>query len=190
MINGIMTLSGAWNKLRNDPVLKFLIVSLSFYGMSTFEGPMMSIKTVNALSHYTDWTVGHVHAGALGWVGFISMGAIYYLLPRLFGKKEMHSTRLIEVHFWVATIGIVLYIAAMWIAGVMQGLMWRAVNADGTLTYTFVESVKATYPYYVIRFGGGLLYLTGMVIMAYNTLMTVRGAKAVDARIPALASHA
>jgi cytochrome c oxidase cbb3-type subunit 1 len=190
MINGIMTLSGAWNKLRNDPILKFLIVSLSFYGMSTFEGPMMSIKTVNALSHYTDWTVGHVHAGALGWVGFISMGAIYYLLPRLFGKKEMHSVRLVEVHFWVATIGIVLYIAAMWIAGVMQGLMWRAVNADGTLTYTFVESVKATYPYYVIRFGGGLLYLTGMVIMAYNTLMTVRGAKAVDARIPALASHA
>ena len=190
MINGIMTLSGAWNKLRNDPILKFLIVSLSFYGMSTFEGPMMSIKTVNALSHYTDWTVGHVHAGALGWVGFISMGAIYYLLPRLFGKKEMYSVGLIEVHFWVATIGIVLYIAAMWIAGVMQGLMWRAVNADGTLTYTFVESVKATYPYYVIRFGGGLLYLTGMVIMAWNTLMTVRGAKPVDARIPALASHA
>ena len=190
MINGIMTLSGAWNKLRDDPILKFLIVSLSFYGMSTFEGPMMSIKTVNALSHYTDWTVGHVHAGALGWVGFITMGSIYYLLPRLFGKKEMHSTRLIEVHFWVATIGIVLYIAAMWIAGVMQGLMWRAVNADGTLTYTFVESVKASYPYYVIRFGGGLLYLTGMVIMAYNTLMTVRGGKAVDARIPALVAHA
>jgi len=188
MINGIMTLSGAWNKLRNDPILKFLIVSLSFYGMSTFEGPMMSIKTVNALSHYTDWTVGHVHAGALGWVGFISMGSIYYLLPRLFGKKEMYSNRLIEVHFWVATIGIVLYIAAMWIAGVMQGLMWRAVNADGTLTYTFVESVKATYPYYVIRFGGGLLYLAGMVFMAYNTLMTVRGGKAVEARIPSLAA--
>jgi len=188
MINGIMTLSGAWNKLRNDPILKFLIVSLSFYGMSTFEGPMMSIKTVNALSHYTDWTVGHVHAGALGWVGFITMGSIYYLLPRLFGKKEMYSTRLIEVHFWVATIGIVLYIASMWIAGVMQGLMWRAVNADGTLTYTFVESVKATFPYYVIRFSGGLLYLTGMILMAYNTLMTVRGGKAVDARIPSLAS--
>ncbi|RZI42737.1 cytochrome-c oxidase, cbb3-type subunit I [Herbaspirillum sp. HC18] len=188
MINGIMTLSGAWNKLRNDPILKFLIVSLSFYGMSTFEGPMMSIKTVNALSHYTDWTVGHVHSGALGWVGFISIGSIYYLLPRLFGKQQMHSTRLIEVHFWVATIGIVLYIAAMWIAGVMQGLMWRAVNADGTLTYTFVEGVKATYPYYVIRVTGGLLYLTGMVLMAYNTFMTVRGGKPADARIPSLAS--
>ncbi|HEY0845409.1 MAG TPA: cytochrome-c oxidase, cbb3-type subunit I [Noviherbaspirillum sp.] len=188
MINGIMTLSGAWNKLRNDPILKFLIVSLSFYGMSTFEGPMMSIKTVNALSHYTDWTVGHVHSGALGWVGFITMGSIYYLVPRLFGKTQMHSTRLIEVHFWVATIGIVLYIAAMWIAGVMQGLMWRAVNADGTLTYTFVESVKATYPYYVIRVLGGLLYLSGMVLMAYNTFMTVRGGKPVDTRIPSLAS--
>lgn len=194
MINGIMTLSGAWDKLRTDPILKFLIVSLSFYGMATFEGPMMSIKTVNALSHYTDWTVGHVHAGALGWVGFITMGSIYYLIPRLSGKSEMWSTRLIDVHFWVATIGIVLYIAAMWIAGVMQGLMWRAVNADGTLTYTFVESVKATYPYYVIRFGGGLLYLSGMLLMAYNTFMTVRDGREVAARIPGLspvaATHA
>jgi cytochrome c oxidase cbb3-type subunit I len=191
MINGVMTLSGAWDKLRSDPILKFLIVSLSFYGMSTFEGPMMSIKTVNALSHYTDWTVGHVHAGALGWVGFITMGSIYYLLPRLSGKTEMWSVRLIEVHFWMATIGIVLYIASMWIAGVMQGLMWRAVNADGTLTYTFVESVKATYPYYVIRFSGGLLYLGGMILMAYNTFMTVRDGKAVTARIPTIApAHA
>ncbi len=188
MINGIMTLSGAWNKLRTDPILKFLIVSLSFYGMSTFEGPMMSIKTVNALSHYTDWTVGHVHSGALGWVGLISMGSIYYLLPRLTGKKEMFSVRLIEVHFWVATIGIVLYIAAMWIAGVMQGLMWRAVNTDGTLTYTFVESVKATYPYYVVRFIGGLLYLGGMILMGYNTVMTLRGGQPVNSRIPALAT--
>ncbi|HJV85095.1 MAG TPA: cytochrome-c oxidase, cbb3-type subunit I [Noviherbaspirillum sp.] len=190
MINGIMTLSGAWNKLRSDPILKFMIVSLSFYGMSTFEGPMMSIKTVNSLSHYTDWTVGHVHSGALGWVGFITMGSIYYLIPRLSGKTEMWSKRLIEVHFWVATIGIVLYIAGMWIAGVMQGLMWRAVNADGTLTYAFVESVKATFPYYVIRMTGGLLYLTGMILMAYNTFMTVRGGKAVTARIPAVAAHA
>ena len=188
MINGMMTLSGAWNKLRADPILKFLVVSLSFYGMSTFEGPMMSIKTVNALSHYTDWTVGHVHSGALGWVGFITMGSVYYLIPRLSGKKEMWSTRLIDTHFWVATIGIVLYIAAMWIAGVMQGLMWRAVNADGTLTYTFVESVKATYPYYVIRFGGGLLYLSGMLMMAYNVFMTVRDGIAVRAPVPALAS--
>jgi cytochrome c oxidase cbb3-type subunit 1 len=191
MINGIMTLSGAWHKLRNDPILKFLVVSLSFYGMSTFEGPMMSIKTVNALSHYTDWTVGHVHSGALGWVGFISMGSIYYLLPRLFGKKEMWSVRLIEWHFWIATIGIVLYIASMWIAGVMQGLMWRAVNDDGTLTYSFVESVKATFPYYVIRMAGGLLYLAGMLIMAYNTFKTVSGGQSADARIPAIAgAHA
>jgi cytochrome c oxidase cbb3-type subunit 1 len=191
MINGIMTLSGAWHKLRNDPILKFLVVSLSFYGMSTFEGPMMSIKTVNALSHYTDWTVGHVHSGALGWVGFISMGSIYYLLPRLFGKKEMWSVRLIEWHFWIATIGIVLYIASMWIAGVMQGLMWRAVNDDGTLTYSFVESVKATFPYYVIRMAGGLLYLAGMLIMAYNTFKTVSGGQPADARIPAIAgAHA
>jgi cytochrome c oxidase cbb3-type subunit 1 len=186
MINGIMTLSGAWHKLRNDPILKFLVVSLSFYGMSTFEGPMMSIKTVNALSHYTDWTVGHVHSGALGWVGFISMGSIYYLLPRLFGKKEMWSVRLIEWHFWIATIGIVLYIASMWIAGVMQGLMWRAVNDDGTLTYSFVESVKATFPYYVIRMAGGLLYLAGMLMMAYNTFKTVSGGQPADARIPAI----
>ena len=183
MINGIMTLSGAWHKLRSDPILKFLIVSLSFYGMSTFEGPMMSIKTVNALSHYTDWTVGHVHSGALGWVGFISMGSIYYLLPRLSGKTSMWSTRLIEWHFWVATIGIVLYIASMWIAGVMQGLMWRAVNSDGTLTYSFVEGVKASYPYYVIRVTGGALYFIGMLMMAFNTFKTVSGGTAVRARI-------
>jgi cytochrome c oxidase cbb3-type subunit I len=189
MINGIMTLSGAWHKLRDDPILKFLIVSLSFYGMSTFEGPMMSIKTVNALSHYTDWTIGHVHAGALGWVGMISIGAIYYLIPRLFGRTEMHSVKLITLHFWVATIGIVLYIAAMWIAGVTQGLMWRAVNPDGTLTYTFVESTKASMPFYVIRLCGGLLYLAGMVVMAYNVWKTAAGSKPVDAPIPA-AVHA
>jgi cytochrome c oxidase cbb3-type subunit I len=185
MINGIMTLSGAWHKLRDDPILKFLIVSLSFYGMSTFEGPMMSIKTVNALSHYTDWTVGHVHSGALGWVGLISMGSLYYLIPRMYGRTTMHSVKAIEWHFWIATVGIVLYIAAMWIAGVMQGLMWRAVNPDGTLVYTFVESVKATYPYYVVRLLGGVLYLSGMLIMAWNVVMTVRGGRAEDARIPA-----
>ena len=186
MINGIMTLSGAWHKLRSDPLLKFMIVSLSFYGMATFEGPMMSIKTINALSHYTDWTVAHVHAGALGWVGFITMGSIYYLIPRVAGKKQMHSVAAVETHFWVATIGVVLYIASMWIAGVMQGLMWRAVNADGTLTYTFAESVKATYPYYVIRFTGGLLYLSGMLMMAWNTWMTIRGTTSRDVPIPAL----
>ena len=183
MINGIMTLSGAWHKLRSDPILKFLIVSLSFYGMSTFEGPMMSIKTVNALSHYTDWTVGHVHSGALGWVGLVSIGSIYFLIPKLYGQKEMYSTRLIELHFWIATVGIVLYIAAMWIAGVMQGLMWRAVNADGTLTYTFVESVKATFPYYVVRLVGGLLYFAGMFVMLYNVVKTIGQGRAVDAPV-------
>jgi cytochrome c oxidase cbb3-type subunit I len=189
MINGIMTLSGAWHKLRTDPILKFLIVSLSFYGMSTFEGPMMSIKTVNALSHYTDWTIGHVHSGALGWVGLVTMGSIYYLVPRLFGRNEMASVRLMNVHFWVATVGIVLYIAAMWIAGVMQGLMWRAVSPDGTLTYTFVEGVKATYPFYSIRLLGGLLYFAGMVIMAWNVWKTIAAGKPENAVIPA-AVHA
>ena len=192
MINGIMTLSGAWHKLRDDPILRFLIVSLSFYGMSTFEGPMMSIKTVNALSHYTDWTIGHVHSGALGWVGLVTMGSMYYLIPKLFGQKQMYSVKAIEIHFWTATIGIVIYIAAMWIAGVMQGLMWRAINADGTLTYTFVESVKATYPFYVLRLLGGLLYLTGMLIMLWNTLKTVTNGRSVVVNIqaPAAVAHA
>jgi cytochrome c oxidase cbb3-type subunit I len=186
MINGIMTLSGAWQKLRTDPILKFLVVSISFYGMSTFEGPMMSIKTVNALSHYTDWTIGHVHSGALGWVGMISIGAVYFLIPRLF-DREIYSKKLIETHFWVATIGIVLYIAAMWISGVMQGLMWRAVNADGTLTYSFIETVQAMHPYYVVRLLGGILYLSGMLLMAYNIFRTIKGAKTVEAQIPPLA---
>jgi cytochrome c oxidase cbb3-type subunit 1 len=177
MINGIMTLSGAWHKLRTDPILKFMIVSLSFYGMSTFEGPMMSIKTVNALSHYTDWTIGHVHAGALGWVAMISMGCIYALLPRVLGRDAMYSTRLIDIHFWTSTIGTVLYIASMWMAGVMQGLMWRGVNTDGTLTYTFVESLKATYPFYAIRLVGGLLFLAGAIIMAWNVWKTVAESK-------------
>jgi cytochrome c oxidase cbb3-type subunit 1 len=188
MINGIMTCAGAWDRIRTDPILKFLIVSLSFYGMSTFEGPMMSIKTVNALSHYTDWTVGHVHSGALGWVAMISVGCIYYLIPRLFGRTEMYSVKLITLHFWVTTIGIVLYITSMWIAGVMQGLMWRAVNDDGTLTYTFVESVKATFPYYVIRLVGGLLVLSGMFIMAYNMFRTIAQGKAAAVDIPAPAA--
>ena len=150
----------------------------------------MSIKTVNALSHYTDWTVGHVHSGALGWVGLISMGSLYYLIPRLYGRKEMYSKRAIETHFWIATIGIVLYIAAMWIAGVMQGLMWRAVNPDGTLVYSFVESVKATFPFYAIRLLGGLLYLSGMLIMAWNVVMTVKSNKPAVALVPMTAAHA
>jgi cytochrome c oxidase cbb3-type subunit 1 len=178
MINGIMTLSGAWYKLRTDPILKFLIVSLSFYGMSTFEGPMMSIKTVNALSHNTDWTIGHVHSGALGWVAFMTIGSMYSLIPKLFGRKEMWNIRLIDVHFWIATIGVVLYVTSMWIAGVMQGLMWRATNPDGTLTYTFVESLKATYPFYEVRLDGGLLFLIGMFIMLYNVIKTVTASDA------------
>ncbi|MBI5040599.1 MAG: cytochrome-c oxidase, cbb3-type subunit I [Gammaproteobacteria bacterium] len=184
MINGMMTLSGAWHKLRTDPILKFLIVSLSFYGMSTFEGPMMSIKTVNALSHYTDWTIGHVHSGALGWVAMVSIGAMYFLIPRMFGREQMYSVKLIDVHFWVSTIGVVLYITAMWIAGVMQGLMWRAVNDDGTLTYSFVESLERMYPFYFVRFLGGVVFLSGMLIMAYNVIKTVSGQRAVEAPIP------
>jgi len=184
MINGIMTLSGAWHKLRTDPILKFLIVSLSFYGMSTFEGPMMSIKTVNALSHYTDWTIGHVHSGALGWVAMISIGAVYFLIPKLFDREQMYSVKLIDWHFWMSTIGVVLYIVAMWISGVMQGLMWRAVNEDGTLTYSFVESLEAMYPFYFVRFLGGALFLCGMLVMAYNVVKTVSGARPVDAPVP------
>ena len=189
MINGIMTLSGAWHKLRDDPILKFLITSLSFYGMSTFEGPMMSIKTVNALSHYTDWTVGHVHSGALGWVAMVSIGSIYYLLPRLYGKSEMYSTKLVTTHFWIATIGTVLYIAALWISGVMQGLMWRAVNADGTLAYSFVESVKGSYPFWAIRVLGGTLFLVGMILMAYNMFKTMAGGKTQDVPVMVPAGH-
>ncbi|WP_261844599.1 cytochrome-c oxidase, cbb3-type subunit I [Aliamphritea ceti] len=174
MINGMMTLSGAWHKLRTDPVLRFLVVSLSFYGMSTFEGPMMAIKTVNALSHYTDWTVGHVHAGALGWVAMISIGATYHMIPRLWGKAQMYSVALINTHFWLATIGTVLYICAMWVNGILQGLMWRAVNEDGTLTYSFVEALEASHPGYFVRALGGAFFLTGMLLMAYNVWQTVR----------------
>jgi len=177
MINGIMTLTGAWHKLRTDPILKFMIVSLSFYGMSTFEGPMMSIKTVNALSHYTDWTIGHVHSGALGWVAMMTIGALYCLIPRLYNKEGMYSTKLIDVHFWTSTIGVVLYAVSMWISGITQGLMWRAMNDDGTLTYSFIESLKFTYPYYGIRLLGGIIFFVGMLVMAYNVYMTIRQVK-------------
>ena len=187
MINGIMTLSGAWDKLRTDPVLRLMIVAISFYGMSTFEGPMMSIKTVNALSHYTDWTIGHVHSGALGWVALISLACMYYLIPRLYGQK-IYSEKLIEVHFWTSTIGIVLYIASMWVSGIMQGLMWRAVNDDGTLTYSFVESVQAMHPFYIIRFLGGALFLVGTMVMVYNLWRTISQGKPVTAPIPAPAA--
>lgn len=173
MINGMMTLSGAWHKLREDPVLKFMIISLAFYGMSTFEGPLMSIKAVNALSHYTDWTIGHVHSGALGWVAFISFGAIYYLVPVLWGRRELYSLKLVNVHLWVATIGIVFYITAMWVSGIMQGLMWRSYDAMGFLEYSFVETVMAMHPFYLIRALGGLLFLGGACIMVYNLYKTV-----------------
>jgi cytochrome c oxidase cbb3-type subunit 1 len=153
--------------------------------MSTFEGPMMSIRTVNALSHYTDWTIGHVHSGALGWVAMISIGSMYILIPRLYGRREMHSIKAIDLHFWIMTIGIVLYVASMWIAGVMQGLMWRATNADGTLTYSFVESLNATYPFYAIRLLGGVLIMAGMVVMVWNVWHTVgRRAETLDVAIP------
>jgi len=175
MINGMMTLSGAWNKLREDPILRFMIISLAFYGMSTFEGPLMSIKSVNSLSHYTDWTIGHVHSGALGWVAFISFGAIYHMIPVLWKRKEMYSMRLVNIHLWVATIGIVLYISAMWVSGIMQGLMWREYDAQGFLQYSFVETVDAMHPMYIIRALGGALYLSGMLIMVYNCWKTIKG---------------
>ncbi len=183
MINGIMTLSGAWHKLRTDPILKFMIVALSFYGMSTFEGPMMSIKTVNALSHYTNWTIGPVHSGALGWVAMMTIGSIYCLLPRLYNRESMYSTKLIDVHFWTSTIGVVLYAVSMWIAGVTEGLMWRAVNEDGTLTYSFVESLKAVEPYHGLRLLGGLVFFSGMIIMAYNVIKTVSDKKPVPVAV-------
>ncbi|SFR40428.1 cytochrome c oxidase cbb3-type subunit 1 [Pseudidiomarina maritima] len=190
MINGIMTLSGAWHKLKTDPILRFLIVSLSFYGMSTFEGPMMAIKSVNALSHYTDWTIGHVHSGALGWVAMITIGSLYYLIPRLWNQTQMHNVRWINIHFWLHTIGVVLYIVALWISGVMQGLMWRAVNAtDGTLTYSFVESVVASYPFWFIRFVGGLFIVTGMVLMAVNVYRTIRAGKPTVEHVGAASSQ-
>ena len=173
MINGILTLSGAWDKLRTDPIMRFLIVSLSFYGMSTFEGPMMSLKDVNALSHYTDWTIGHVHSGALGWVAMITFGSLYHLVPRLW-NTPMHSMKMVNVHFWLATVGILLYITSMWISGIMQGLMWRAFDDFGNLQYSFVESVAAAHPFYIMRALGGAFFLTGMILMCYNMARTVR----------------
>ena len=174
MINGLMTLSGAWDKLRTDPVLRMLVVSVAFYGMATFEGPMMSIKSVNSLSHYTDWGIGHVHSGALGWVAYVSFGAIYCLVPWLWNKREVYSLKLVNWHFWVSTIGIVFYISAMWVAGIMQGLMWRAYTALGFLEYSFVETSEAMHPMYIIRALGGGMFLIGALIMVYNIYMTIR----------------
>jgi cytochrome c oxidase cbb3-type subunit 1 len=177
MINGLMTLSGAWDKLRTDPVLRMMVMAIAFYGMSTFEGPMMSIKTVNSLSHYTDWTIGHVHSGALGWVGMITFGAVYFLTPRLWNRDGLYSLRLVNWHFWLATLGIVIYAASMWVSGIMQGLMWRAYDQLGFLQYSFAETVAAMHPFYVIRASGGALYLLGGLIMAYNIARTIRGDK-------------
>ena len=189
MINGLMTLSGAWDKLRTDPVIRFLVVSVAFYGMSTFEGPLMSVRAVNSLSHYTDWTIGHVHSGALGWVGMVSFGAIYCLVPWLWKRRGLYSQRLVEWHFWVSTIGILLYITAMWVSGIMQGLMWRATDSNGVLEYSFVESVEAMHPYYIIRAIGGVLYVAGGFIMAYNVWRTIQSDKSVDlAEQPAIAA--
>ncbi|MEX2365085.1 MAG: cbb3-type cytochrome c oxidase subunit I, partial [Pseudohongiellaceae bacterium] len=172
-INGIMTLSGAWDKLRTDPIIRFLIVALSFYGMSTFEGPLMSLKSVNALSHYTDWTIGHVHSGALGWVAMITFGSLYHLIPRLW-ETRMYSEKLIYLHFWLATIGIVIYISAMWVAGIGQGLLLRAFDEYGNLAYTFVETVAFLHQPYVFRAIGGAFFVVGMFLMAFNTFMTIR----------------
>jgi cytochrome c oxidase cbb3-type subunit I len=175
MINGLMTLNGAWDKIRTDPIIRMMVAALAFYGMATFEGPMMSIKAVNSLSHYTEWTVGHVHAGALGWNGMITFAAVYYLAPRLWGRTRLYSLRMINWHFWLATVGIVFYAAAMWVAGIMQGLMWREYGADGYLVYAFSEVVSAMFPMYVVRSVGGLLYLAGFLVMVFNIWMTVQG---------------
>ncbi len=175
MINGLMTLSGAWDKLRTDPILRMMVLALAFYGMSTFEGPMMSIKSVNSLSHYTDWTIGHVHSGALGWVGMISFGAIYYMVPKLWHRDRLYSLRLVNWHLWLATIGIVIYAAVLWVAGITQGLMWREYDDQGFLVNSFVESVSAIHPEYVMRTLGGGLYMIGGLVMAYNVYRTIRG---------------
>ncbi|MEL6551575.1 MAG: cytochrome-c oxidase, cbb3-type subunit I [Pseudomonadota bacterium] len=175
MINGLMTLDGAWDKIRTDPIIRMFVISLAFYGMSTFEGPMMSIRAVNSLSHYTDWTIGHVHSGALGWNGMITFAALYFLTPRLWGREEMHSMAAINWHFWLATIGIVLYASAMWVTGIMEGLMWREVDAQGFLVNSFADTVSAKFPMYVVRGLGGVLYLAGALIMGWNMWMTIRG---------------
>ena len=180
MINGLMTLSGAWDKLRTDPVVRLLVVSVAFYGMSTFEGPVMSIKAVNSLSHYTDWTIGHVHSGALGWVAMVSFGALYCMVPWLWGRRGLYSMRLVEWHFWTSTLGILLYITAMWVSGITQGLMWRAYDKLGFLQYSFIETVEAMRPYYMIRAVGGLLFVLGSLIMAYNIWRTIRGDETAD----------
>ncbi len=175
MINGLMTLNGAWDKIRTDPIIRMMVLALAFYGMSTFEGPMMSIKSVNSLSHYTNWTIGHVHSGALGWNGMITFSALYFMTPRLWNRTRLYSLRLVNWHFWLATLGIVLYTASMWVAGITQGLMWREYGKDGYLVYAFVEVVAAMHPYYIMRVAGGLMYLSGSLVMVWNIGMTIAG---------------
>ncbi|MEO0620814.1 MAG: cytochrome-c oxidase, cbb3-type subunit I [Pseudomonadota bacterium] len=189
MINGLMTLSGAWDKLRTDPVIRMMVVSVGFYGMSTFEGPMMSIKSVNSLSHYTDWTIGHVHSGALGWNGMITFGALYFLVPRLWNRSRLYSLELVSWHFWLATIGIVLYAASMWVTGIMEGLMWREYDAQGFLVNSFADTVAAKFPMYLVRGLGGVLYLAGSVIMCINLYQTIKG-RIRDERAPAVGANA
>ena len=175
MINGLMTLSGAWDKIRTDPIIRMMVMSLAFYGMSTFEGPVMSIRAVNALSHYTDWTIGHVHSGALGWNGMITFGALYFLTPKLWNRERIYSLGLVNWHFWLATMGIGLYASSMWVSGSMEGLMWRGVDAEGFLVYSYADTVAAKFPMYVVRGLGGVMYLTGALIMCFNLWMTIRG---------------
>ncbi|MDL2403476.1 cbb3-type cytochrome c oxidase subunit I, partial [Rhizobium mayense] len=172
------------DKIRTDPIIRMMIVAIAFYGMSTFEGPMMSVKTVNSLSHYTEWTIGHVHSGALGWVGMITFGAVYHLTPTLWGRERLYSLRMVNWHFWLATLGIVIYAAALWVAGIQQGLMWREYNSQGFLVYSFAETVAAMFPYYLLRAVGGGLYLAGGVVMAFNVAMTIRGYQRDEAAIP------
>jgi len=190
MINGLMTLQGAWDKLRTDPIMRMFVLSLGFYGMSTFEGPMMSIRAVNSLSHYTDWTIGHVHSGALGWNGMITFACIYFLTPRLWGRKQMHSMAAINWHFWLATLGIVLYASSMWVSGIMEGLMWREVDDQGFLVNSFADTVSAKFPMYVVRGLGGVLFLSGALLMCWNMFMTIRGSKPATAAIPQATANA
>ncbi|MGF9565146.1 cytochrome-c oxidase, cbb3-type subunit I [Neorhizobium sp. JUb45] len=187
MINGLMTLSGAWDKIRTDPIMRMMVMAIAFYGMSTFEGPMMSVKAVNSLSHYTDWTIGHVHSGALGWVGMISFGSVYFLVPKLWGRKRLYSLAMVNWHFWLATLGIVVYAAVMWVAGIQQGLMWREYDDQGFLVYSFAETVSAMFPYYLLRALGGAMYLAGGIIMAFNVTMTILGHER-EERLPGQAS--
>ncbi|MBF9030032.1 cytochrome-c oxidase, cbb3-type subunit I [Rhodobacterales bacterium HKCCE3408] len=187
MINGLMTLEGAWDKIRTDPIIRMFVASLAFYGMSTFEGPMMSIRAVNSLSHYTDWTIGHVHSGALGWNGLITFGCLYFLTPKLWGRERMHSVAAINWHFWLATIGIVLYASSMWVTGIMEGLMWREVDDQGFLVNSFADTVAAKFPMYLVRATGGIFYLSGALLMVWNMWMTIRGpqARPVSTAVPA-----